>query len=78
MAIEAAQHVVARHEVDTVLIDDRHADHVSARAPAPGDLAVPGHQAVEVVVVRADVDAIVERKHFVGRTTQLVGPLLCA
>ena len=68
--VERAQHVVERDEVDAALVGDRPADDVAAGAPAPVDAPVLRHQAVEEVVLRADVEAIVEREDVVRRAAE--------
>ena len=58
-SIEAAQHVVERHEVHGVIVGDRQTDDVGAGLPSPLDLAVRRVQTVEESILRSEEDPIV-------------------
>jgi len=68
--VQRPQNVVERHEERRALVDNRHADHGTARAPAPFDDAILGVQAVHVFVLRSHEEAIVADEDVVGRTAE--------
>ena len=70
IAIERAQHVVERNEIDVRLVHDRRAYHVGPGAPSPADFAGSRVETVEEVVFRADEDAIVQRQNIGGRAAE--------
>jgi len=57
-----------------MVVGERDADDVAARAPTPVDLAIPRHQAVQEVVVGAHIDSIVERQHVIRRSAETTLP----
>ena len=62
-AIERAQHVVERGEVDVLVVGHRRAGDVGAGALGPADAAAIERQAVQLVAARADEQLLVERQH---------------
>ena len=73
-AVQRAQDVIQRDEVDAAFVDNRHADHVAARAEAPGLFTVLRRQAVEEDISRADVYAVVERQDVARRPAEAMLP----
>ena len=58
--VERPQHVVERHEIHDVLVDDRQPNHVCPRSPRPIGLAGVAFQAIEKIIVRADEESFVD------------------
>ena len=69
-AVEGAQHVVGREEVDGVEVHRRGAEDRAAGPPAPLHLAVRGGDRVEKAVLGAHVQPVVERGEGRARTRQ--------
>ena len=73
-AIERAEHVVERHEVQRRASMTGAPDDVAARAPVPELRAGGRVEAVEIVVDRAHVDAVVGRRGFARGAAEAVFP----
>jgi len=56
--VQAPQHVVERHEVGGAVVHGRQADDRPSGLPAPLDLSVPGAQAVEEPILRAEIEPV--------------------